>query len=152
MTDNKLCFELKPVTVLEVKNVMSKMKKKKSAGPDEISQECLLIGKRILAAPLTKIINTSITQGMVPDSWKEATVIPILKKGNPQEKENYRPVSILIAASKVLEKIVCSQVTDFLEENKLLPKSQHGFRKLRSTMSAHTNMQQDWILSSPVPA
>ena len=103
MTDYKLCFELKPVTVLEVKNVMSKMKKKKSAGPDEISQECLLIGKRILAAPLTKIINTSITQGMVPDSWKEATVIPILKKGNPQEKENYRPVSILIAASKVLE-------------------------------------------------
>ena len=47
-------------------------------GPDEISQECLLIGRNCLAKPLTSIINASITQGIVPDSWKEAVVVPIL--------------------------------------------------------------------------
>ena len=68
-----------------------------------------------------------------------------LKKGDPKEKSNYRPVSCLMTASKVMEKIVCIQVTKFLEDNNLLPKSQHGFRKMRSTMKAHANMQQDWI-------
>ena len=46
---------------------MKKMKMKKSAGQDNISQECLLIGKSILASPLTTIINESIKQGCVPD-------------------------------------------------------------------------------------
>ena len=67
---------------------MKKMKMKKSAGPDEISQECLLIGKGVLAGPLTTIINASINQSIVPASWKEAIVVPILKKGDPQAKEN----------------------------------------------------------------
>ena len=43
---------------------------------------------------------------------------------------NYRPVSCLVTASKVMEKVICQQLTKFLEENDLLvlPKSQHGFR------------------------
>ena len=44
-----------------------------------------------------------------------------------------------------LNDLVCLQVTKFLEENNLLPKSQHGFRQMRSTMTAYANMQQDWI-------
>ena len=59
---------------------MKSMKMKKSAGPDEISQECLLIGINALVKPLNIIINASIKQGEVPDSWKEAVVIPILKR------------------------------------------------------------------------
>ena len=57
---------------------MSKMQKKKSAGADEISQECLLLGRNVLAAPLTAIINKSILTGTVPTAWKEAVVVPIL--------------------------------------------------------------------------
>ena len=61
---------------------MKKMRKKKSSGHDEISQECLLNGAKILAAPLTKLINQSISTGFVPDSWKEAVVSPILNITN----------------------------------------------------------------------
>ena len=50
---------------------------------------------------------------MVPEAWKEAIVTPILKKGDPKKKENYRPVSCLAVASKVMERIVCDQVTRF---------------------------------------
>ena len=119
---------------------MGQMRMKKSAGSDEISQECLLLGKSQLARPLTHIINQSISTGMVPDSWKEAVVIPILKKGDTKNKANYRPISCLITASKVMERVVCDQVTDFIESNNLLPKNQHGFRKMRSTMTAHANI------------
>jgi hypothetical protein len=64
-----------------------------------------------VVVPLTRIINSSISSGEFPSMWKEALVTPILKKGDPTKKENYRPVSCLSVASKVLEKIVCDQVT-----------------------------------------
>ena len=104
--------------------IMDKMKRKKSAGPDGLTQERLLLGKEVMVIPLTHIINTSITSGTVPKDWKEATVIPILKKGLANEKSNYRPVSCLVTASKVLEKAVCNQITDYMESklcNQLAP-------------------------------
>ena len=97
---------------------------------------------------LTKLINQYISSGIVPETWKEAVVSPVLKKGSSIDKNNFRPVSCLVTASKVLEKVVCNQTTEFLEKNNLLPKSQHGFRANHSTMTAHSNMQKDWINNS----
>ena len=61
------------------------------------------------------------------------------------QKENYRPVSCLPTASKVLEKVVCDQTTQYMEKNSLFPENQHGFRQNRSTMTALAAMQQQWI-------
>ena len=69
---------------------------------------------------------------------------PVLKKGDPTDMKNYRPVSCLVAASKILESVVCKQVNEFFEKNKLFPKNQHGFRKSRSTMTALNNLQEGW--------
>ena len=140
-----LSFSLKRVTVKEVVKIMKSMSKKKSKGNDGVSQECLLLGVEVLAVPLTQIINNSITMGIFPADWKEAIVVPILKKGDPKDPKNYRPVSCLTAASKVLEKAVCQQLTRFTEIHKLLPNSQHGFRSSRSTMTALSSMQKNWI-------
>ncbi len=57
-------------------------------------------------------------------------------------------MSCLPVASKVLEKIVTEQMTQFLEEHKLLPNNQHGFRENRSTMSALSSMQKEWTENS----
>ena len=94
--------------------------------------------------------NDNITHptGVFPETWKEAIVVPILKKGDPTDPKNYRPVSCLAAASKVLEKAVCTQLTKFVEVHGLLPNSQHGFRAGRSTMSALSAMQKEWIRNS----
>ena len=81
---------------------------------------------------------------MVPETWKSAVVSPILKKGSSSDKNCLITGGCLITASKVLEKVVCNQMTQFLEENMLLPKSQHGFRTKHSTMTAHSQMQKDW--------
>ena len=145
LKNKNLQFSLKQVSVKTVTKVMKAMSKKKSKGNDGISQECLLLGTEVLAGPLTKIINTSIETGHFPDQWKEAIVVPILKKGNPKELKNYRPVSCLPAASKVLEKVVCDQLTRYVEVQRLLPDNQHGFRAHRSTMTALSSMQKDWI-------
>ena len=98
----------------------------------------------MLVAPLATIINKSIKSGVFPKQWKIAAVTPLLKKGSTQLLSNYRPVSCLPAASKLLEIVVCSQLSEYLESNNLLPKNQHGFRPRRSTMSAWNEIQLDW--------
>ena len=148
MKDRNLRFKLRTVSTPAVHKLMKKMTKKKSKGNDGITQECLLLGQDVLASPLTNIINRSIMTGIVPEMWKEAVVVPILKKGDPTDLKNYRPVSCLAAASKVLEKVVCEQLTQFVETHHLLPASQHGFRKSRSTMTALSAMQKEWIKNS----
>ena len=109
-----------------VEKALTKMKKKKSAGVDGLGQDQLVMGSPIISAALTSIFNTSITEGIFPQVWKEALVTPVLKKGDLKMKENYRPVSCLPAASKLLEMLVCDQTTSFMESNKLLPTNQHG--------------------------
>ena len=75
------------------------MQKKKSAGNDGLSQEHLVDGATSLSIPQQKIINKSISTGTFPSKWKEATVTPVLKKGDKMELNNYRPVSCLPVAS-----------------------------------------------------
>ena len=128
-----------------VEKAIHEMNRKKSAGTDGLSQDKLIMAKNILKIPLTRLINHSIEEGEFPNSWKEALITPILKKGDRTKKENYRPISCLSVASKVLEKIVCDQITNYMEKNNLFPETQHGFRKNRSTMSALAAMQQEWI-------
>ena len=99
----------------------------------------------LLGIPLTEVINSSIKQGAFPEQWKEAIVVPLLKKGDPKDPKNYRPVSCLPAASKVLEKVVCVQLTRYAEVHGLLPNNQHGFRTQRSTMTALSSMQKEWV-------
>ena len=84
---------------------MDKMKLKKSLRSDGITQECLLLGKLALIVPITRIINSSIAAGTFAAHWKGAIAAPILKKRTSTDNSNYRPVSCLQAASKVLEKM-----------------------------------------------
>ena len=144
MERKNLRFSLKTVSEKKVYKAICSLKKKKSSGSDGLTQEQLVLGAKALAAPLTRLINSSITSGVFPEAWKEAIITPILKKGDPTKKENYRPVSCLSVASKVLEKIVNDQVSSFMEVHKLLPDNQHGFRPRRSTMTALSGLQQEW--------
>ncbi len=106
------------------------------------------MGTDVLKIPLTRLVNSSIASGTFPKPLKQAVVSPILKKGDPECKDNYRPVSCLNVACKVLEQIVCDQITGHMEKHGLLPENHHGFRSRRSTMIALTSMQQEWVKST----
>ena len=58
----------------------------------------------------------------------------MLKKGNRQLKNNYRPISLLPICGKILEKIIFDKVYSFLNSNKLISKRQSGFRPRDSTI------------------
>ena len=68
----------------------------------------------------------------VSSDWKKANVTPIFKKGSKGDPGNYRPVSLTSVACKLMESILRDAVTDHLDRNRLIRRSQHGFTKGRS--------------------
>ena len=86
------------------------------------------------------MINTSIVTGVFPSTWKHAWITPILKSGKPEDPSNYRPIALLPILSKILEKIVATQLMSYLESNNLLSSTQHGFRAGLSTTTALTKI------------
>ena len=80
---------------------------------------CVLIGvyKMQSSKLLTHIINLSITTGSIPDDLKMARIVPLYKKNSKTHVGNYRPISVLSVISKVFEKVVFMQLSDYLSEN-----------------------------------
>ena len=65
---------------------------------------------------------------------KIAKVIPIFKSGNKNIFNNYRPISILPAFSKILEKVMANKLMNYMESNNLFYQHQYGFRPKHSTI------------------
>ena len=80
------------------------------------------------AKPLTCIIDQSLKTGRFPSKLKVANIIPIFKKGDEHDFNNYRPISLLPSISKVVEKTIYSQLFQNLTVNSLLHSNQSGFR------------------------
>ena len=81
-----------------------------------------------------KILNKSWMEGITPQTWKEAIMVPIHKKGKGKlDPHNYRPISLLSCAGKVMEKMVNNRLLWHLESKGLLTPDQAGFRQHRST-------------------
>ena len=84
---------------------------------------------------ITKLINLSLSTAKVPKSWKQANVIPIFKKGDKDDINNYRPVSILSCVNKIMEKIVFKHVYNYIKDNNLISPHQSGFKPGDSTVN-----------------
>ena len=93
-----------------------------------------------LATPLVHLFNLSIRTGKFPTGLKTSRTIPIHKAGDSTKCDNYRPISLLSAISKILEKFVAEQLTNHLEYNKLLYKHQYGFQRNKSTVHNLLNL------------
>ena len=123
------------VTEEKVLKALIQTKSNKAAGIDGINSSLLKESRFGAVEPLTMIFKTSIEQGVVPEQWKRAEVTPIFKKGSKKSPGNYRPISLTCQGCKVLEKIIKEEVVEFLENNGLFYKSQHGFRRSKSCLT-----------------
>ena len=123
-----------PTGPAELVSRVRRMKPKTSCGHDAISTKLMKSTIEEIAVPLSYILNESLKQGIVPDQLKIAKVIPLFKSGDKNSVNNYRPISILPAFSKLLEKIVNVRLTNFLETTSALYSHQYGFRKHNSTV------------------
>ena len=123
-----------PVSATEIINATNLLQPKKTCDITGISVWLLQKIISSISAPLTHIFATSFSMGIVPQQLKTAKVIPVFKSGRKDLMDNYRPISLLSCFSKILEKIVCARLTNFLDTNNLITSSQFGFRKNHSTV------------------
>ena len=125
---------LRAVLQKDVFNVIKGINTSKSSGLDNVSSSIIKDAFSALLPEITFMYNLSINLSVFPKAWKEALVIPIPKSGNLTKVQNYRPISLLPLPGKILEKLIHSQLSGYIEENSLLDASQHGFRKGHSTI------------------
>lgn len=101
----------------------------KSCGPDGVSGDMLRLTSSVSAKFLARIFNKSLLEGVVPEDWKTAAVVPIFKKGSRHDPSNYRPISLTCISCKVMEHIIVSYLYKYLENLNFFSSSQFGFRK-----------------------
>ena len=136
LESNQFSMYLYPVTESEVEGIVRKLKPKKSSGYDGIPNNILKVLSPEVLSHFTGLINESFKTGIFPDLMKISKVVPLFKNGSKLDPSCYRPISLLISLSKILEKAMFSRVISFLERFNLLHKNQFGFRSRRSTVDA----------------
>ena len=103
------------------------MKTDKSQGNDNIHPYIIQKCAKSLAIPISIIFQRSFDQSELPDSWLEANVTPLFKKGSRSEPANYRPISLTSVLCKIMEKMIKDELMRYLMKNNLINKQQHGF-------------------------
>jgi hypothetical protein len=84
---------------------------------------------------LTQLFNAVLLKEYFPAQWKVTQIILILKTGKPpNELTSYRPLSLLPIVSKVFEKLLLKRLLPVVENNRLIPNHQFGFRQRHSTI------------------
>ena len=121
------------VTEAEIYETILSLNVNKACGPDSISHKMLKGVAKSICKPLALLFNRSINEGIFPDCWKVANVVPIFKKGDRSSVTNYRPVSLLSCCGKLFERVVFKYMYNFFLDNNLLYKYQSGFLPGHST-------------------
>ena len=101
-----------------------------------VSLQVFLNFQKSLSVPLTEIINLSFNEGKYPAQLKSANSIPVFKKVDKLDINNYRPISLISNISKIIEKLIHRRLNSFLEQSNIFYPSQFGFRDRHSTSHA----------------
>ena len=111
----------------DIIDALKTLKVSKASGPDGISPRMLKHTALSISPVLAKLFNLSLQTSYFPLIWKQANVIPVFKKGNPNLTSNYRPVSLLSVVGKVFEKTVFKYFFNYLHSNNIIYEYQTGF-------------------------
>ena len=101
-TTNKSISDVS-VTEGTISSIINKMNSKKAHGCDNISIAMLQLCSVEVSKPLLLIYQKSLLNGTFPSAWKYANVQPVHKKNCKQDKNNYRPISLLPVCGKICE-------------------------------------------------
>jgi hypothetical protein len=99
-------------SALEVELAIEKLKSHKSTGTDQIPAKLI---KAILSA-IHKLIIAICNKKELPEEWKESIIVPIHKKGDKTDCNNYRGISLLPTTYKFLPNILLSSLIPYAEE------------------------------------
>ncbi len=105
----------------------------KSCGVDGLTARLIKSCGEVIYEPLTHIFNRSFITGIFPGICKTARVTPLYKDGPHNDCTNYRPISVLLILSKVMERLAHDRLYEYVTDNNMLNECQAEFRKRNST-------------------
>ncbi len=138
-------FEDIEISTEDVRERLDKLNVSKSPGPDNMHPHVLKELSPVINTPLATIMQKSLQEGIVPQSWKSANVTPIYKKGPKSDCGNYRPVSLTSILCKLLESIIRDHLVKYIDANDLLSACQHGFVSGRSCSTQLIECLDTWM-------
>ena len=129
-------MDSKPLSINELKDAFFLLKINKSSGVDDVSFNIIKKCFGVLCEPLTYLFQLSLEKRVFPDDLKITKVTPIYKAGDNSDISNYRPISVLLCFSKILERLMYSRFYKYLKENNILYQKQFGFQSRYFTNDA----------------
>jgi len=126
-------FRLGSTSQTEIRDILKSFDPKTSNDMCGISMKLLKEISNEISHPLSHIFNLSLAQGVFPDKLKLSRVVPVHKNGKTDICDNFRPIALQSNISKILEKLVCTKLTNHLDLNKIIHPSQFGFQRFKNT-------------------
>jgi len=143
ISDDSDCDLSTPFTRQELEWGLRKLEDK-AMGPDRIHNRMLTHLSSTNKEAVLRVFNLLFRSGTVPEEWKEAHIVPILKPNKPRnEASSYRPISLTSCMAKLLEKLINYRLRWFCERNKVFPTQQAGFRSGHTTMDHIIRLEGD---------
>ena len=125
----------------QISNILKDIDTNKSPGTDGITGTVLKKCSSSLSYPLSILFNISFASSQLPQDWKVANVVPVHKKGDKSNIENYRPISLTSLVMKVIEKIVRDELYSKCKD--LINDKQYGFLPNKSCTTQMINTLDD---------
>jgi hypothetical protein len=101
---------------LEAEIVIAKLEKYKLSGSDHILAELIHVGGQIFLSTFHKLINSTWNKEELPDQWKESIIVPIHKKGDKSDCNNYHEILLLSISYNILSNILLSRLIPCTDE------------------------------------
>ena len=127
-------------TPSEIESALKKLNKGKSPDPGNITSELLIAGGPVLQTWLKFLIDNILQNRVIPDELNVSDIVTLFKKGDPLDCGNYRPISLLSHAYKLLMQVVYTRIKKDLIE--ALPKEQAAYQPGHSTIEQIQSIQQ----------
>ena len=112
----------------DILKIIQNLNPNKAHGHDKISIRMLQLCDDSLCRPLELIFKGCLTNGIFPSDWKKGSIVPVHKKNDKQCLNNYRPISLLSICSKIFERLIFNEMSEFFIENDLISQHQSDFK------------------------
>lgn len=140
--DDEGFFKFKVVDCETISKVLNDISSN-AVGVDGLQLRFLKLIYNEIKLVICHLFNFSLANSVYPSDWKKSIILPLPKISDPTECKHYRPINILCVLSKMLDKLVYLQISNFVEENNILYKYQSGYRSMFSTQTALIRITDD---------